>query len=857
MATAVSEHRLHLRTVLAAGLAIAVTVSAFYLLHRFTEDITLAEVLSDIRNTPASHILYALLATAVSFAAIAGYEIVAVRTAAPGRVSYATAAWTGVAGFAISDVAGFHVLTGGALRYRIYSQKGLDFALIGQIVFLSWMSLWLGMFTMIGIALTVYPGGLSTLQWLPTEAARGVGIVILVCIAGYFAWGARGGRSVSVRGMTVRIPGIGTSLLQTALGMLDMVASAFTLYVLLPADVAGSLSGFFVVYIFAIILGALSHSPGGIGVFEAALMAGLGVIGRSDVLGALVLYRVIYYLLPLVPVALILLFLEVVRGHREIRRSIREIGKASEPLVPPLAAGLTFVGGLILLFSGSLPASALKQKWVESVLALPFVESSHLIASLIGVALLIVAHALLRRRESGYNLAILLLAAGAVFSLAKGLDYEQAVILGVIAVIIVPFRPAFYRKSGQPIWAVTPAWLAVIAITVAAAVWLGFFAYRHVEYSNELWWQFSWKGDAPRFLRASVAVVAAVFALGLYLILNRRAVHLTPVGPVPDSVRKLVSESTDVDATIALLGDKRFLVAEDESAFLMYGVTGGSFVSKGDPIGDPHQGETLAWRLRELADQGGYRTVFYSIGQDYLPLYLDMGLSILKIGEVAWVDLKTFSLDQPKQKDFRYARRRAGKDGLEFGIVPRAEMPAILPELRAVSDAWLAIKSGTEKHFALGNFNDDYLKNFDFCVVRKEGEIVAFANILTGAEKQEISIDLMRYRPKVSNVLMDFLFAELLLHAQAEDYHWFNLGAAPLAGLADHPLATSWNRIGTMIYQRGEDFYHFEGLRSYKEKFSPVWRPNYMACPGGLAVPRALLDINTLISGGAMGLARK
>ncbi len=857
LTAAAAENRIHFRAVFAAALAVAVTVFAFYLLHRFTADISLAEVVSDIRNTPVSHLLLALAATVVSFAAIALYEILAVRTAAPGQVSDARAAWTGVAGFALSDVAGFHVLTGGALRYRLYSQRGLDFAVIGQIVFLAWLSIWLGLYFVIALALTVYPGGLTSLDWISSDLLRTVGIIMLVCLAGYYAWGARGQRTITVRGVTMRIPGVGTSLLQTLAGVVDVAASAFVLYILLPADVAGSLSAFAVVYVSAIILGALSHSPGGLGVFEATLMAGLGVIGRPDVVGALVLYRVIYYLLPLVPVALTLFFLEIVRGHREIRRSVGEIAKASEPLVPPLAAGLTFVGGLILLFSGSLPASALRQEWVQSVLALPFVESSHLLASLIGVALLVVAQALLRRRESGFNMAVLLLAAGAVFSLAKGFDYEEALILAGIAVVLIPFRPAFYRKSGLPLFSVTPTWLAVIAITVAAAVWLGFFAYCHVEYSNQLWWQFTWNGDAPRFLRASVAVVAVVFALGLYMILNRRVRTPPPAGPIPDSVRKLVAESTDVDATIALLGDKQFLVAEDESAFLMYGIAGGSLISKGDPIGDPEQAKALAWRFRELADQGGYRTVFYSIGSDNLPLYLDMGLSVLKIGEVAWVDLHEFSLETPQQKDFRYARRRAGKDGLEFAIVGRDEVPSILPACREVSDAWMAIKSGTEKHFALGNFDDEYLKNFDFAVVRKEGEIVAFANILVGAGKEEISIDLMRHRPKVSNVLMDFLFAELLLHAQADGYRWFNLGAAPLAGLADHPLATSWNRIGTMIYQRGEDFYHFEGLRSYKEKFSPVWRPNYVACPGGLAVPRVLLDVTSLISGGALGLARR
>ncbi len=840
-----------------AALAIGITVFSLYLLHRLTVEISLSDVVADIRDTPTSHILFAIASTIVSFTAIACYEIIAVRTAAPGRIPSATAAWTGIAGFAISDVAGFHVLTGGALRYRIYSQKGLEFPLIGQIVFLSWMSLWLGMFFLISVALAVHPDGIVVFGWLPTEVVRGLGIVILLLMVGYFAWGAGGQRTISIRGMTARIPGLRTSLLQLAAGVLDIAASAFTLYILLPADVAGSLSGFFVLYISAVILGAVSHSPGGIGVFEATMIAGLGAVGRSDVLGALVLYRVIYYLLPLVPVALTLLVLEGVRGHRAIRKSVRDIGKASEPLVPPLAAGLTFIGGLILLLSGSLPVSALDNAWVKSVLALPFVESSHLLASLIGVALLVVAHALLRRRAAGFNLAIALLAAGALFSLAKGLDYEQAAILAIIALVLFPFRPAFYRRSGEPLFAVTPSWLAVIAITVAAAVWLGFFAYRHVEYSNELWWQFSWEGGASRFLRASVALVAVVFALGLHMILNRRAAHVAPVGPVPEVVRTLVAQSTDTDTTIALLGDKHFLIAEDESAFLMYGVMGGSYISMCDPVGDPEQGAALAWRFRELADRGGYRTVFYSIGSDYLPLYLDMGLSVLKMGEVARVDLSTFSLDGPKQKDFRYARRRAAKDGFEFQIVARADVPAILPELKEVSDAWLAIKSGNEKQFAIANFNDDYMRCFDCGVVRSEGRIVAFANILASAEQEEMSIDLMRYRPKISNILMDFLFAELLLHAQSQQYRWFNLGAAPLAGLSDHPLATSWNRIGTMIYRRGEDFYHFEGLRAYKEKFSPVWTPHYMACPGGLSVPRVLFDITALISGSRLGIARR
>jgi phosphatidylglycerol lysyltransferase len=234
-----------------------------------------------------------------------------------------------------------------------------------------------------------------------------------------------------------------------------------------------------------------------------------------------------------------------------------------------------------------------------------------------------------------------------------------------------------------------------------------------------------------------------------------------------------------------------------------------------------------------------------------------MGLSVLKIGEVARVDVPRFTLDGHDMKDFRYAVKRAEREGLDFSIVPAAGVSGIMDELRTVSDAWLEMKSGSEKQFALGNFDPGYLKNFDCAVIRSEGRLVAFANILAGAGREEMSIDLMRHVPKVSNVLMDLLFARLLLHAREEGYRWFNLGATPLTGLADHPLATSWNRIGTMIYQHGEDFFHFEGLRSYKEKFNPVWIPQYLACRGGLSVPSVLFDISALIAGGRMDIIRK
>ena len=112
---------------------------------------------------------------------------------------------------------------------------------------------------------------------------------------------------------------------------------------------------------------------------------------------------------------------------------------------------------------------------------------------------------------------------------------------------------------------------------------------------------------------------------------------------------------------------------------------------------------------------------------------------------------------------------------------------------------------------------------------------------------------MMRYLPERSSILMDAMFARLLLYAKEDGYRWFNLGAAPLSGLKDHPLASTWNKVGNLLYRHAENFYHFEGLKSFKQKFNPVWSPQYVCTRGGFALPTVLFDITALISGGRLG----
>jgi phosphatidylglycerol lysyltransferase len=258
-----------------------------------------------------------------------------------------------------------------------------------------------------------------------------------------------------------------------------------------------------------------------------------------------------------------------------------------------------------------------------------------------------------------------------------------------------------------------------------------------------------------------------------------------------------------------------------------------------------------------MVDRQGGRPAFYQVSTEALPCYLDVGMSLLKLGEEARVDLGEFSLEGPANKDLRYIVRRAERDGLSFEVIQRERIPGMIDELAAISNAWLNRKNVGEKRFSVGFFDPVYLAEFDLGVVRLKGRVIAFANLWQGASGGTASIDLMRYLPDASPFTMDYLFTKLLLWAKERGYQTFSLGVAPLSGLEARALAPLWNRIGALVFRRGESFYNFRGLRQYKQKFSPHWEPRYLACPGGLATARVLTDATALISGGVRGAITK
>ncbi len=430
--------------------------------------------------------------------------------------------------------------------------------------------------------------------------------------------------------------------------------------------------------------------------------------------------------------------------------------------------------------------------------------------------------------------------------------------LTATACLLGVFRRSFYRPSRLTELPFSPLYLVASLCVLGASVWLLLFAYQDVPYSHELWWQFALDGDAPRGLRSllGAAVLLVVVSLTWLLRTERPVIH-QPNHEELERAQKILLASDQPDGGLALTGDKAFLFHPTDTAFLMYARRGRSLVALYDPIGPARQRAELIWQFRDLCDTHHARPVFYQVRAENLPYYMDIGLTAIKLGEEARVDLKRFDLESKgkEMKDLRYTWNRGSRDGLSLEIYEPGQAP--MDELKAISDAWLTGKNVREKGFSLGRFSTDYINHFRVAIIHFEGRPVAFANLLETHSHELASLDLMRSHPDAPKLTMEFLMVGLIQHYKHQGYARFSLGMVPLSGLQPRRGAPLTQRLGSMVFQRGEQLYNFQGLRRFKDKFQPDWEPRYMAVPAGLDPLVALADTAALIAGGLTGLVKR
>lgn len=612
-------------------------------------------------------------------------------------------------------------------------------------------------------------------------------------------------------------------------------------------------------YAMGILFWIVSITPQGIGVVEGMMTLTFTSLGVPAATAATVslAFRGITFWLPMLLGFLAVQRLHAAGGERRL----------ADLWTPRIAAALAALMGVVNLLSAITPGLADRLQLLKRIFPLVVQQGSHLASALAGFALMLTSSGLWRRKRAAWALTMAALAVSAASHLLKGLDYEEAVLaLGLMA-LLWALRAAFQARSDPP--SVRQALVVLPAALLFTLVYgiLGLYLLdRHYRVNFSLgaafiqtlrmFAEFSSTGLEPvtgfgRYFAASIYLVAATtvgYALVLFIrpVLARRTADPTEI----ERARQIVAaHGRSSLANFALLPDKLYFFTAGGS-LINYAVKGRIALALGDPIGPEADLPAALAEFDAFCARNDWMAVYYQILPDRLAHYRAAGFELLCIGHEAIVDLNTFTLDGGAMKPLRWAVNHFTRLGYRACYTPPPQSPERLSRLRQVSDEWLETRHGSEKRFSLGWFDDAYIGGSGVMTVEtKEGEIIAFTNLVSEYRRNEASIDLMRHRRDTPPGTMDFLFVELFRWARGQGYPTFNLGLSALSGIGTGENDPKIEKALHYIYLHVDRFYNFKGLHEFKEKFHPEWSPRYLAYRGLANLPAAALALARADSG--------
>jgi phosphatidylglycerol lysyltransferase len=806
-------------------------------------------------RTPPYYIAAAMGFTLLSFVCLSIYDFSALWHLRL-RLPAADVFRTSFCAYAVGNFVGYGPLSGGAIRYHYYRRLGLKPADIGKIITYITLAFGLGLAGVMAVGLVSDPADITGSIGASPRALTMIGSALLIGLVAVFMLSVSGRSLTLWRSRSVALPQPKIMIVQFVGTVADVASAAATLWVLMPHTDIG-FPAFMAVFAVAIALGVTSHVPAGLGAFEAVIVAVLGRTSpMSEVISALLLYRLIYYGLPLFLAAGLM-------GAAEFRRSKMAkqaswLARVGVRLSPNVLSVLTFAMGVALILSGVTPASIARLDLLAEYLPLSIVESAHFLESVLGLGLIVIARGLAHRLDGAWWAAAISVGAAIVLSLLKAIALSESAILLLLLGALIASRRQFSRPASLMHQPLSASWLVAIATVLMSAAAVLFLVYSDVDYQNGLWWDFEFTDEAPRSLRALLGLIIGAGTLaGWSLLRPAKGKAPYPTKAEIDEATAIVASQSYPDANLVRMGDKMVLFSDDRRAFIMFSRRGLSWVALFDPIGPQDASASLIWQFVEMAQRAGGRAVFYQVQPQNLCLYADAGLRAYKIGESAHVDLQTFDLEGAKRASLRHAINRAQREGLSFFLLEPGEAVEEISSLRDISDRWLAAQKSREKRFSLGAFDADYVCAQPVAIVKRNNKIIAFATILRTSLKNQVTLDLMRSMPDTPPGTMEYLIVCLMLRLKSRGYLSFDIGMTPLSGLSNSPAAPFWHRVARVVYEHGERFYHFTGLRAFKAKFQPQWQSRYLAVSNGTNPALALADITALISGGFKGMVRK
>src|SRR5579883_673414 len=449
-----------------------------------------------------------------------------------------------------------------------------------------------------------------------------------------------------------------------------------------------------------------------------------------------------------------------------------------------IVAILTGLVGLVNLLSAVTPSLPERREILMLFFPSTVRVGGRISAASSGFVLLMLATHLLRRKHTAWVLTVALLVLSIASHLLKGLDYEESVLAGILLIQLILMRRVFTARSDRPSIAQgVRALIGALSFTLAYGT-AGFYI---------LDGYFKVNGEPVNFsLRASILQTLAMFftsdnaglestnryseffansiyAVGSITLVFALFMLMRPVllrGDPANAAeryraRKIIDQHGRSSlARLALLKDKAYYFSPSGKSVVAYVAKGRAAIALGDPIGPPEDRQETVVAFGLFCDRNDWFPVFYEAAPDQLPLYDALGFRRVQIGEEAVVDLKLFNLKGKANQNLRTAINRLTKTGHSLKVFEPPISEELIQRLKPVSDEWLQVKNGAEKRFSIGWFDPAYLRECYIAIVYDpHGGIVAFSNLLTGYNRKEVTVDLMRHRKDVEKGTMEFLFA--------------------------------------------------------------------------------------------------
>lgn len=606
----------------------------------------------------------------------------------------------------------------------------------------------------------------------------------------------------------------------------------------------------FPVYIVAACAGIISMIPGGLGSFDLVFIWGMQDlhVPEEKFLVLLLLYRIGYYFIPF----LVSLVFFIKLYWQRWNQSWNYLPKAIiQGLSHAILTMLVFLSGLILLLSASVPGIMSRLKIAQELLSFPIINVSHQLSVATGFLLLGLSRGIEYSVKRTYDLTMLALILAALFSIFKGIDYEEAIFLIIVALLLRMSKGQFYRESYVLTWGKTIFDITVILVITSMYILIGylnlpkakltiptkFLPYVIVDYRD-------------LFMSAGIGLVIALLILfsGYLISLPKKWKFEKSIGHEEEITNHLTKYKGKVLSHLIFLHDKYIFWNSQKNVLIPFQKYADKLVILGDPVGEKKELSNAIEEFQEIADLYGYTPVFYQVSDDMLPYLHGHGFAFFKLGEEAFVDLKTFTLSGNKMKGLRALKNKFSREQFHFELVNPPFSIELLEELKGISNEWL--QGRKEKGFSLGFFDEHYLNKAPIAIISDENKrILGFMSIMhVYDEHQTISVDLMRVRPDAPSGTIDFLFLSLIDWAKRHGYDRFNMGMAPLANVGLSRFSFLSEKIAAQIFLHGHFIYHFQGLRKFKQKYTNIWEPKYLAYRRKSSLPFIMTQITLLIS---------